>query len=129
MTYDTPGGPSEELKRRMRGRHRQQIKDAYDQAALCRRQYDEQRLNGDIDDELYHDLASASFRLYNQLRPAALDTKYEDTLGEIGDTHKELLRADEPLTENEDVSPKTFASMVDRMESVIVKSGIVEAQQ
>ena len=108
----------------MRAHHRQAIQDAYDEATLCREQYDEQRARGEIDDELYRDMSQAAYGLYMQLRPAVMDTDFEDEVTEARD----VFEADTPLCEMESVTPKTFAAIIDRLTAIAVKGGLAEVE-
>lgn len=126
MSRHPTGLELEELKRRSRARHRDRIQSAYESAMLCRKHYDEQRAAGEIGQELLSDLSSNTFRLYHQLRPALIDTDYEDDLSPIRETYRTVLDADEPLEEIEEVTPQSFAMMIDRMDAIATKTGLVE---
>jgi hypothetical protein len=122
----SPGRLTEEEKRRSRARHRQAIHSAYGKAKLCREQYDTQRERGEIGVELYNDMVDAAFRLYSQLRPAVIDTDFEDEVAEVGEVFEEVFAADERLSEMDSVEPKTFAAIIDRLTAITVKSGLAE---
>jgi hypothetical protein len=122
----SPGRVTEQEKRRSRARHRQAIHSAYGKAKLCREQYDTQRERGEIGAELYNDMVDAAFRLYSQLRPAVIDTDFEDDVAEVGEVFEEVFAADERLSEIESVEPKTFAAIIDRLEAITVKGGLDE---
>jgi hypothetical protein len=128
MNPTPPGMPREEVKRQMRAHHRQAIQDAYDEATLCREQYDEQRARGEIDDELYRDMSQAAYGLYMQLRPAVMDTDFEDEVNEARDVFDEVFAADTPLCEMESVTPKTFAAIIDRLTAIAVRGGLAEVE-
>jgi hypothetical protein len=122
----SPGRLTEEEKRRSRARHRQAIHSAYGKAKLCREQYDTQRERGEIGAELYNDMVDAAFRLYSQLRPAVVDTQFEDDVDEIGEVFEDVFAADERLSEMDGVEPKTFAAIIDRLTAITVKGGLDE---
>lgn len=118
----------EEVKRRSRARHRDRIQSAYEKAKLCREQYDEQRVRGEIGDELYNDMIDAAYRLYSQLRPAVLDTDFEERVSDAGDVIKQIYRSENAPREVEDVSPKVFAAVLDSLTATAVKTGLAEKE-
>lgn len=128
MTH-SPGRLTEQDKRRSRARHRQAIHSAYGKAKLCREQYDTQRERGEIGVELYNDMFDAAFRLYTQLRPAVIDTKFEGEVSEVGEIFEKVLAAEKPLCEMESVEPKTFAAIIDRLAAITVKGGLDEVER
>jgi len=62
-----PTGPAKQLteedKRQLRNQHREQIKNAREEALLCREQFKEQTARGEIGDDLYVDTSNGEKHL------------------------------------------------------------------
>jgi len=134
MNPSGPSGPSTPRspltaadKRYARSLHRQNIEEARAKASLCREQYDTQiRETGEVGRELYDELVASAYRFYMEVRPSFLDTEVEDDLNEMRDLFGRVFDSDKPVWEIDDLAPKVFAGMIDVLESLVEKAGLLE---
>jgi hypothetical protein len=131
-----PTGPAKQLtegdKQYLRNHHRERIQDAREKAILCREQYDEQRGRGEIGDELYVDLVTATIAYWRQTRASVEDTRYEEEypdFDEVAGLFERVAETDAPVYEIDDLDPKTFAAYIDAIDAVVVKSGLLEKER
>jgi len=129
----TPGGPAKQLteedKRQLRNQHREQIKDAREEALLCREQFKEQTARGEIGDDLYVDLVTATFGYWMQTRTSVKDSRYEDDYPDTRALWERVVEADVPVYEHDGLEPETFARHIAEIDDVVAESGLLEMER
>jgi len=128
-----PAGPAKQLteedKRQLRNQHREQIKDAREEALLCREQFKEQTARGEIGDDLYVDLVTATFGYWMQTRASVKDSRYKDDYPDTRALWERVVEADVPVYEHDDLDAKEFAAHIDAIDAIVLKSGLLEMER
>jgi hypothetical protein len=128
-----PAGPAKQLteedKRQLRNQHREQIKNAREEALLCREQFKEQTARGEIGDDLYVDLVTATFGYWMQTRASVKDSRYEDDYPDTRALWERVVEADVPVYEHDDLDAKEFAAHIDAIDAIVLKSGLLEMER
>jgi hypothetical protein len=128
-----PAGPAKQLteedKRQLRNQHREQIKNAREEALLCREQFKEQTARGEIGDDLYVDLVTATFGYWMQTRASVKDSRYEDDCPDTRALWERVVEADVPVYEHDDLDAKEFAAHIDAIDAIVLKSGLLEMER
>lgn len=128
-----PAGPAKQLteedKRQLRNQHREQIKNAREEALLCREQFKEQTARGEIGDDLYVDLVTATFGYWMQTRTSVKDSRYEDDYPDTRALWERVVEADVPVYEHDGLDAKEFAAHIDAIDAIVLKSGLLEMER
>lgn len=128
-----PTGPAKQLtdedKRWLRNQHREKIKESRKKALRCRRQYDEQRADGEIADDLYSDLVAATFEYWMQTRTSVEGSQYETDYPDTRALWERVVEADEAIHDHDDFDPETFARHIGEIDAIVTMSGLLEKER
>lgn len=127
---DAPKQFTEEDKRWLRNRHREQIQEAREEALLCCEHYEEQQADdGEIGEELYRDLIGATSSYWMETRASVEGSVYEEEYPDTRGLFKQVDDADAAVWEIDELPPERFVEHIRAIDAVVTDSDLLEMER